>query len=102
MSYITDKIKEWSTRGFQFWYAYDPTVKQSSVTLFFCYVTFWIAIGGSLAVYFKPDLLTASINSTVFWVAAFIFYRLRKLDTVKLDLDDRSLELSGNDGNENN
>jgi len=94
-NYIKDKIKSWAENGIKFAYAFDPSTNQSSVTLFFVYITFWLAVAGSISVYYKSEFLTASINSTIFWVVAFIFYRLRKLDSVKLDLDDKSIELSG-------
>lgn len=97
MSYITDKFKDWSNHGVKFLYANDASTGKPSITLFFAYVTFWLAAIGSVAVYFKPDVLTASINSTVFWVGALIFYRLRSLDKVKFDLDDKSFELSGDE-----
>jgi len=94
---IKDKLSFWSNNGIRFLYAFDATTGQPSVTLFFSYVTFWLAICGSVAVYFKSDLLFASINSIVFWILAFVMYRIRHLDKFKLDLDDRSLELSGDD-----
>lgn len=96
-NYIKDRIKDWAENGIKFWYALDGSNNSKSVTLFFTYITFWLAVGGSIAVYFKSDLLFASINSTIFWLLAFVMYRLRKLDNVKFDLDDRSLELSGDE-----
>ena len=99
IEYIKNKLKSWSEEGIKFFYAYDGSSNQKSTTLFFVYITFWLAVVGSIVVYYKPELLSASINSTVFWVVSFVMYRLRRLDKVKLDLDDKSIELSG-DSNE--
>jgi hypothetical protein len=94
---IKDLFKSWATDGVRFLYAFDSTTKLPSITLFFSYITFWIAVAGSISVYFNSNLLFASINSTIFWMLAFVMYRIRSLDRVKFDLDDRSLELSGDE-----
>lgn len=100
MANIITKIKDWSENGIKFWYAYDGSTDKKSITLFFTYITFWVALLGSIAVYFKSDLLFASINSIAFWILAFVMYRIRSLDKFKVDLDDRSIELSGDEKDE--
>lgn len=95
MNEIKTILAKWSDSGIKFPYAYDGSTGQPSITLLFAYLTFVVALVGNISVYFNPNLLTASINSSVLWVVAFVLYRMRKLDNVKFDLDDRSFELSG-------
>lgn len=90
-------LKSWIDNGIPFPYALDGVTKKPSITLLFAYCTFVITLIGNILVYFKPELLTASINSTIIWIVAFIFYRLRTLDKVKINLSEKSIELDGED-----
>ena len=100
ISKIKDLFKASSESGLHLPFVYDPTEKGPSITLLFPYVTFAVAIIGNIALFFKPDLLNAAIFSVMFWVIAMVFYRLRKLDKLKIDLDDKSIELEGSDDKE--
>ena len=41
------------------------------------------------------DPLAGAIQSGIIWTLSMVFYRLKKLDSVKFDLDDKSFELKG-------
>lgn len=73
--------------------AHNPSTGLPSVTLTFAYVTFVLAVLSTIALHFKTDLWIATSSCLIFWTLAVVFYRMGKLDKVKLDLDDRSIEL---------
>lgn len=101
---MLEKLKELINKaaesGLKFPFAYDPVQKQPSVTLLFVYITFIMAATSSIALNFTESTLTASLVAICFWALAFIFYRLRRLDKVKIDLDDRSIELENKEPSE--
>lgn len=91
------KIKElWTEmciKGIHLPYAYDPETDKPSITLMFFWITSFVAIISLIALHFKKDLLTGTLTSGLFVLLGFIMYRLRKLDKVKIDVDDQSIEL---------
>lgn len=90
---ISGKLKEWQKTGIPFFYAFDGSTGLPSITLLFAYVTFILAVCSTIALHFKTDLVVATSTSIVFWLLAFIFYRLRKLDKVKFNFAEKSFEL---------
>lgn len=101
---MLDKIKEvwnrWSDTGVRIPFVYDTTKKESSVTLMFAWVTFAAAFISLILLHVNTRFLTATLTTMGMWVTAVIFYRLRKLDKVKFDLQNKSLELDGEDEKE--
>lgn len=99
MDEIKQKLKEWSKRGMHWPFVHDPTSEQPSVTLMFFYISFVIAAlivgASSIASLIKGDYLTATFMPITMYVLGFVFYRLRRLDSFKIDLDDKSIELDG-------
>lgn len=91
-------IQRWCKRGLYLPFAHDPQRGEPSVTLLFFYVTFVLAIiavtTSSVMQILKGDYLSATIMPTMLLMMGFIFYRLRTLDQVKIDLDDKQIELS--------
>jgi predicted membrane channel-forming protein YqfA (hemolysin III family) len=75
--------------------AYDSDKRGPSVTLFFSHVTFVLAVFLTILLAFRPDVFTATVTCIMFWVMATVFYLIRRLKTFKADLDDRSIELQG-------
>lgn len=98
---ILAKIKEWSETGMKWPFVHDPTSKSPSVTLMFFYISFFMAalfVGLSSGMQVaKGDYLMAIVGPIFMYVLGFVFYRLRKLDSFKIDLDDKSIELDGDD-----
>lgn len=98
---MLQKIKDWlnksATVGLKFPFAHDPVLGKPSVTLLFVYITFMLAVASVITLNFTDSVLIASITSIGFWFLAFITYRLRRLDNVKIDLDDKSIELQSSD-----
>jgi len=98
-----DKIKttwsRWSTKGMSWPFVHDPVKSKPSVTLLFFYITFCITactiIGSSTMLIIKGQYLQATIMPMLSWFSAFVFYRLRRLDSVKINLNEKSVELEG-------
>lgn len=98
---LKDLYLKLSTEGVKVLFIYDGSTKQPSITLTFAYVAGLMTMLSLVALHLKDTLLTATSMTMLFWAIAVVFYRLRKLDKVKFDLDDKSIELEGNDDNEN-
>lgn len=96
-----EKIKEFlrfgAEKGLHFPFAYDAEHNRPSATLFFAYVSFYIAAISLILLHFKSELITATAMSFVFTCAMIIFYMIRKLNKAKIDFDDKSIELDNNE-----
>jgi len=93
--------------GFFLPMAYDPESGKPSISLMFAWLTFMSALVSTIALNFTDKTLTASITGIMFWVMAIVFYKVRKLDKFKIDLQNKSIELdaqnettNGKDSNE--
>ena len=97
---VIDKIKELlkvgSEKGMPLPLAYDASSKGPSITLLIFYVAMIMTVGSLTAFHFAPDkLLQPCLLTLLFLGLSFVFYRMRNLDKVKFDLDDKSIELEG-------
>lgn len=101
---VIDKFRKWSREGMAWPFVHDPTTKQPSVTLMFFYISFVVAVSyiavSSGMLIAKGDYLSATLMPTMLLLLGFVFYRLRQLDKVKIDLDDKEIELSSSHGDE--
>lgn len=101
---VMNAIEIWAKRGMYWPYVFDPQNKEPSVTLMFFYIAFVIAnltiCASSVMLLSKGDYINATIMPMLQLVLGFIFYRLRNLDKVKIDLDDKQIELSDNSPDE--
>lgn len=94
-----NKIKEFfkmaSEQGLRLPFAFDSVSGKPSVTLLFAYITFVLALTSTILLHVTDKVFTATVTSIMFFVISTIFYLLRRLTKAKLDLDDRSIELDG-------
>lgn len=92
-----EQIKEFfkfgAEKGLRFPFVYDPIVNKPSVTLFFSYVSFFIAVVSLIALHFKATLLVATGMSFVFTTLMIVFYMIRSIHKAKIDLDDKQIDL---------
>lgn len=102
MSKLKELFVRWSTKGMKLPFVYDPESKAPSVTLSFAYITFFLTVISVAVLHFRADPMVASGGALIFWVLATVFYRLRKLDKVKIDLDDQEIELDSEEQQNNN
>lgn len=91
--------KELSEQGIGFPFIRDAHTKEPSMTMTFALVSFMVAITGVIFLTLK-SVTEGSIAAILFWVICMVFYRIRKLDKFKIDLDDKSIELDGSDDDE--
>lgn len=99
-----DKIKSFfkfaSEQGLRLPFVYDAVSGKPSVTLLFTYITFILAMTSVIAFHFVDSLLSPAITSISFFALCTVFYLLRRLTKFKVDLDDRSIDLEGEDTTE--
>lgn len=103
MDKIKNTIKKWSQEGLRWPFVHDPVKGKPSVTLMFFYISYFTAaiavIISSLLLFIKDDPLLATIMPVLMLFSTFAFYRLRRLDRFKIDLENKSIDLFG-DANE--
>lgn len=63
-----------------------------SITLLFAYFAFILAVGACVYLLTR-DALSGTMGALVLFFGCLVTYRMRKLDKVKFDLDDKSFEL---------
>lgn len=91
---IKSALKVGSEKGMSLPLAYDASSKGPSITLLIFYIAMTMTVGSLTAFHFLPDkLLQPCLCTLTFLAMSFVFYRMRNLDKVKFDLDDRSFEL---------
>lgn len=79
-------------KDFDFPLAVDKNTGKSSVSLFFVYITFMlalVAVGYTLA----TDAFIGTMAALALFFGCYILYRMRSLDKVKFDLANKSFEL---------
>ena len=84
-----------STKGLHLPFMHDSVSGKPSVTLLFCYITFVLALVSVILLHIKASMFLATSTSLFFWIVSVVFYRLRKLDKFKMDLDNKTIELEG-------
>lgn len=102
---MLDKIKklfEFSAKnGLYFPAAYDINTNKPSTTLFSFYLGIILSVGSLIAYHVFPDKLIGPTSMTLLFLAmTFITYRLRQIDKVSVNLENKSFELE--DVQENN
>lgn len=93
---IKSFINRANEEGLRLPFARDAANGKPSVTLLFAYISFVLAICANIYFILK-DPQMGTILSITTWAIALVFYRLRSLDHVKFDLDDKSIELDGDE-----
>jgi hypothetical protein len=96
---IADMWDRWGTEGMLWPFVHDPVKDKPSVTLLFFYISFFLAafvVGiSSFMLILTGKYLVATFMPILMLFASFVFYRLRRLDGVKIDLDDKLIHFDG-------
>lgn len=79
-----------SEEGLRLPAAFDKTTSSPSITLLAVHITFWITVYLLL-----KDPSSSFWGALAFWAIANVFYLIRKITKFKLDADDKSIELEG-------
>lgn len=90
----------WCEKGIKLPYAFDPETNKPSITLMFFWVTSILSIISLILLHLNLVSNIATTYSLVFIFSAFIMYRLRKLDKVKIDVENKSIELDNKGNND--
>lgn len=92
--------KRWSEEGIRVPFAFDGVTKLPSVTLFFMYIANLLAILSLIYLHIRSDAFIATCMTVLYAVINTVLYLMRKLQSAKFDLDDKSFELEAGDDQE--
>lgn len=98
---LKEIVKDGLENGFRLPSAKDGESGKPSVTLWFAHVSFTVAMAGTIYFLATGDTLHSVLTAIGFWTIAMIWYRLRRLDSVKIDLRDQEIELNIDSDNKN-
>lgn len=90
---LTVIFGEWETKGVSMPLMYDPVADKASLTVLFPYVSFWLTFFSLIAMHFYPSIWSATFGCGLLWLLSTVLYMIRKLNTAKIDFDDKSIEL---------
>jgi len=96
MESILAKLRAWADRGVSMPIIRDPVTDMPSITLTFPYIAFALAVHAVIQL-LGVNTLYGTVAALLLWLMATILYLIRKLNKVKLDIDQQSLELEGGD-----
>lgn len=88
--------------GIRLPFAFDPESQQPSVTLMFYWIASGLSIASLVLLHLNYVALSATGMSLLFVLISFVMYRLRKLDKVKIDVKNESIDLEDNKEDEPN
>ncbi len=80
--------------------AHDATRSAPSITLLILYISATLATGSVIALHFNEQLLVATGTTLLFLAMSFVMYKMRQLDKVKFNMQERSFELDAVDETE--
>ncbi len=94
---MSEKIKKFleesAVRGMYLPLAYDAG--KPSITMFFSYLANTLAIISLALLHVKGEPFVATLTTTSYAIIQTVLYMLRRLSKAKIDLDDRSFDLEG-------
>ncbi len=70
----------------------DPKLNEKSVTVTFVVLSFVLSVGSLISSHFFATSLPASVLSILLFALCMLFYRLRKLDSFKINLKTGDIE----------
>lgn len=70
----------------------DPKLDVKSVTVTFVVISFLISIGSIISSHFFSTSIPASILSILLFTLCMLFYRVRKIDSFKINLQSGEIE----------
>ena len=98
LSKIKEQFKEWNQVGMRIPVASDNGTP--SITMLFTYVSFLAVLLSLIYLHVYPDKPVPTLISILAWSISLFIYRMRRIDKLKFDLDDKSFEVDAEDDNE--
>ena len=77
-------------------FSFDPETNKPSITLMFFWISSTLSVASLILLHIGIVTYTATAMSLGFVLLAFVMYRMRKLDKVKINLTEKSIELGDN------
>ncbi len=91
---------KWNTVGIRLPFCLDVSTGKPSITLLIFYTMFVINIISLVWLHFDVTKWLATGYSLMAFVISFVFYRLQRLNNVKIDVKDGEIELDGEEEKE--
>lgn len=91
---LNEKWEMWSNEGIKFPFAHDSNDRRPSATLLFYYMLSFMTIVSLIFLHFVDSIAIATFVTMCAWLLSYIMYRIRKVDKVKFDVDDKSIEIN--------
>ena len=77
--------------------AKDVNRGEASVTLFFMYIFNMCALASLIYLHIQDTALTAALVTATYSIIWTVLYMMRHIQKAKFDLDDKSIDLEGDD-----
>lgn len=100
MNKLLEIWTRWSEEGLRLPFLFDASTKQPSITLGLLYIASLLMFGSLIALHLDSALISATLVTMLVWVLAFVFYKMRKIDKLKLDLQNKQIDLEDNSSDE--
>lgn len=99
---MSEKIKDFfiksSTEGLYLPVAHDAG--KPSVTLWFLYLSNSLVLGSLILLHIRSEPVVASVTTIIYAIIMSVLYLMRRVQKFKADLDDKSIELEGEEDDE--
>lgn len=92
MRRILNRLEILCRRGLYFPMAVDPNTNKPSITLLIFYVMFIFMMGSIIYAHVYESFIPSLVTLACF-ISSFVFYKMRRVTDLKVDLDDKSLEI---------
>lgn len=100
---MLEKIKQFlefsAKNGLYLPLAYDGDREVPSVTLLFAYTSFVMCLLSIGYTFINNGAITPVVSSIMLFIISITMYRIRRLDSVEVDLDDKSIKIKSDTTN---
>lgn len=97
---IKDAFSKTAKEGLYLPFAHDANREEPSVTLLFMYVFNLCALASIVYLHIKDSAFTAACTTLLYSIVWTVLYMMRSIQKAKFDLDDRSIDLEGDEEDE--
>lgn len=97
---IKEAFVKSSTEGMHMPVMFDASTGKASATLFFMYIANLLALCSIIWLHFNGEAFTATCMAAIYSIVWTVLYMMRRIQKAKFDLDDRSIDLEGEDDDE--
>lgn len=97
---LKDAFGKTAKEGLYLPFAHDANRNEPSVTLLFMYIFNLCAFASIIYLHIKDSALTAALTTLTYSIVWTVLYMMRSIQKAKFDLDDKSIDLEGDEDEE--